>query len=95
MSQIVEVNEDGALYLSPEVLGNAKPHTRYKVKTQGKMLVLVKVADDEPSISDARRLYETRTPEQRAEAFRQWANEERPPAPPLPDEALRRENMYD
>jgi hypothetical protein len=95
MSQIVEVNEDGALYLSPEMLGDAKPHTRYEVKAQGKMLVLVKVADAESQLPGARRFYETATPEQRAEAFRQWANEERPPAPPLSDEALRRENMYD
>lgn len=95
MSQIVEVNEDGALYLSAEVLGNAKPRTRYEVKTHGKMLVLVRVVDVESRPSAERPFYETATPEQRAEAFRQWANEERPPAPALPDEALRRENMYD
>jgi hypothetical protein len=35
------------------------------------------------------------TPEARAEAFQQWAMRKRPPAPPLSDEALRRESLYD
>ena len=38
--------------------------------------------------------WETATPEERAEAFRQWASRHKG-GPGLPAEALRRENMYD
>jgi len=87
MSQIVEVNEEGALYLPPELLAHAKPRTRYEVKVEGQTLILSPVADTRP-------FWETATPEERAEAFRQWALSHKD-GPNLPDEALRRENMYD
>ncbi len=40
-------------------------------------------------------LWKRATPEELKQAIREWANQERPPAPPLPDEALRRENLYE
>lgn len=38
--------------------------------------------------------WQTATPQERAAAARQWAALERPAAPPIPDEALHREQMY-
>lgn len=35
------------------------------------------------------------TPEERAKQFHEWANQERPPAPSLPDELLRRKHLYE
>ena len=88
MNRIVETNEEGAIHLSPELLGEPKPHTRYVVEVDGDILTL------RPE-SNARPFWATATPQERAEAFRQWANKKRPSAPPLPSEALRRENIYD
>jgi hypothetical protein len=88
MSRIVETNEEGAIHLSPELLGEPKPHTRYVVEVDGDTLTLRPEANVRP-------FWATATPQERADAFRRWANKKRPPAPPLPDEALRRENIYD
>jgi hypothetical protein len=35
------------------------------------------------------------TPKERAKQFHEWANQERPPAPSLSDELLRREHLYE
>ncbi|MDQ3812499.1 MAG: hypothetical protein M3347_00955 [Armatimonadota bacterium] len=88
MSQIVEVTEDGALYLPPEVLSHPKPHTRFVVQSQDGSIVLHPVEGSLP-------FWATATPHERAEALRRFASEKRPPAPPIPLEALRRENLYD
>lgn len=41
-------------------------------------------------------IYETRTPQERAQAYLEWAHSPVDmTAPPIPDEALRRENMYE
>jgi hypothetical protein len=37
----------------------------------------------------------TMTPWERAQAFREWAASHKVVAPPIPSEALRRENMYE
>ncbi|MBI3947805.1 MAG: hypothetical protein HY321_17930 [Armatimonadetes bacterium] len=87
MGQIVEVNEAGALTLEPEVLGHVKPHTRYLVERDNGTLVL-RPAEKLP-------FWATATPEERARAILEYASRKRPPAPDLPDEALRRENIYD
>jgi len=88
MSRIIETNEEGAIHLSAELLGERKPHTRYVVEVEGDTLTL------RPE-SSARPFWATATPQERAEVFRRWANTKRPPAPPLPAEALRRENIYE
>jgi hypothetical protein len=87
MTYILEVNEQGALYLPPELLGNAKPHTRYVLGVQGDTLIL---HPEKPQP-----FWVTATPQKQAEAFRKWASMERSPAPTLPLEALRRENIYE
>ncbi len=40
MTRILEVEENGTLTLPPDVLGEAKPHTRYVVEAQGEELTL-------------------------------------------------------
>lgn len=37
-AQIIETDEAGRLVLSPEMLGNAQPHSRYKVEALGRKL---------------------------------------------------------
>jgi hypothetical protein len=86
MSWIVEVDEEGTLRLGPETLGTVKPHTRYIVDAVGNTLVLRPV--------ESQPFWESATPEERAEAFREWAASH-VSGPGLPDEALRRENIYD
>lgn len=90
MEQVVEVNEDGTISLPAELVGNVAPHTRFVVERQNGKLVL------QPENSSA--FWEKLTPAQRAEDFRQWIasiRQHEPARPPLPGEALRRENMYD
>jgi hypothetical protein len=42
-----------------------------------------------------RPFYETASPEEWVRAFREWAASHKGTGTPIPDEALRRENMYD
>ena len=85
MSRIVETNEEGAIHLSPELLGEPKPHTRYVLEVQGDTLTLRPEGPSEP-------LWVTSTAEEQAEAIRVWARSHTD-GPNLPDEALRRERM--
>ena len=82
------LNEDGALTLPPEAIGNAKPHARFVLRQHGGLLVLQPEGQSLP-------FWMTATPLERAERFRQWANQERPDAPVLPLEALSRESIYE
>ncbi len=43
---------------------------------------------------EERPLYETATPEERANAIREWAESHKSDAPAIPLESLRRENLY-
>lgn len=90
MSQIVEVNEDGGLYLPAKVLEQVKPHRRFVVQPVNGMLIL------QPEHT-ALPFWATATPEEWVQNFREWLASMRKEesGPPLPDEALRRENMYD
>jgi hypothetical protein len=87
MSQIVEVDEHGAIQLPADLLLSVKPHTRFALELRGATLVL------QPVESEA--FWTTATPEERAVAVRRWAALERPPAPALSDDAVSREQMYD
>lgn len=40
MTTLLEVNDDGALVLQAEVLGDAPPHTRYEVEMRNGSLML-------------------------------------------------------
>ena len=86
MSQVVELDEQGALLLPPDVLARVRPHTRFLVEVQGETLLL---HPEEPSTQTML------SPTAHAEAIRHWASLERPPYPILDDDALRREHLYD
>ena len=87
MSEIVEIDERGAIQLPDDLLAAVKPRTRFVLEVQGETIVLRPV--------NALPFWQTATPQERAEAARQWAKLERPAAPPIPDEALNRDQMYD
>ncbi|MGH7962816.1 MAG: hypothetical protein ACRERD_13470 [Candidatus Binatia bacterium] len=88
MSQIVEVNEDGGLYLPAKVLEDMKPHRRFVVRPVNGMLIL------QPE-EEALPFWATATAEEWIKGFHEWVNEPRPEAPVIPLEALRRENFYE
>jgi hypothetical protein len=87
MSSIVKINESGGLYLPPELLGEAAKYQEFSLETTGETIVL-------RPLSSSRAVWQTRTPEERAAEFRQWAEAHQNDAN-LPDEAMRRENTYD
>lgn len=87
MSKIVETNEQGAIHLSPELLGEAKPHTRYVLDALGSTFILHPEGTSEP-------MWLSATSEELAKAIRQWALGHTK-GPNLPDEALRRESIYE
>lgn len=86
-NRVVEVNEEGSLYLPSDVLEHAPPHTRYIVNVRGEAIVLQPVAVSSP-------LWARATPQERADDLVRWASSHTN-GPGLPDEALRREHLYD
>ena len=87
MSTIVEIDERGTIQLPEDVLAAVGPYTRLVVEVHGATLILRPEAG-EP-------FWVTASPAERAAAVRRWAALDRPAAPILGDEALRREEMYD
>lgn len=91
MSLIVEVSESGTLQLPAEILQAIGSNTRFVVEVDsvGKQyrLILSPVPPEQP-------FWATATPEERVERFHQWVQSHKGGAN-LPDEALRRENIYD
>jgi hypothetical protein len=85
---ILEANDEGGLYLPPEVIDGAKPHTKFRLEKVAGMLVITAEGEEGPFRQRA-------TPEEWVRSFRQWANAPRPAAPEIPIEALRRENLYE
>lgn len=86
MPYVVEVNDQGALPVPPELQGVVRPHSRYVLEIQGDVLVLR--PEERPPF------WAAATPEQRKSAFLEWVKRH-PAGPGLPDEALRRESLYD
>jgi len=87
MSEVVEINEEGAITLPAEVLEQVKPHKRFVVEVHNGALVLHPEAESLP-------FWATATPEERAKDLRQWVASHKG-GPGLPLEALSRETMYD
>jgi hypothetical protein len=85
MGKIVELDERGAIQLPGDLLAVVKPRTRYVLEMQGETIVLRPIT--------ALPFWQTATPQERAEAARQWAAFEHPAAPPIPDAALHREQI--
>lgn len=99
MSLVVRVNEDGSISFPNEMSGTIKPHRQFYVETEGDTIRLVPLSGFQNEVSElqeeARQLWETQTPEQRLKAMQEWFHSPRPAVPDLPDEALRRESIYD
>jgi len=87
MNQIVETDADGVLHLSPKQLGRGQPHARYVVDVQDETVILTPARSQRP-------FWTTASPRERAEDFRRWAMSHAD-GPGLPDDALRREQLYD
>ena len=88
MAKRIETDDDGYIHISPDALGDKRPHAQYEIEREGNDIHL-RFAQDHK---------QTRSKEE-AEAwvreFRQWMRELAPRAPILPDEALRSESFYD
>ena len=91
MTRIIDADEKGTLHLSAELLGT-RPHARYEVALADGQVVLKPLAVPE---ADTRPLWQRLTPSERIADLRRWVAEQRPSAPSLSDEALRRENLYE
>ena len=87
MSLIVELSESGTLQLPAEILQAIGLKTRFVVEVERDRLILSPVPPEQP-------FWATATPEERAERLMQWVQSHQNGAN-LPDEALRRENIYD
>jgi len=87
MSQVVEINEEGVLALPAEVLEQVKSQRRFVVQFINGMLILRPEHKSLP-------FWATATPEERAEDLRQWVGSHKD-GPGLPDEALKRDTIYD
>lgn len=89
MSKVLEVDREGVLAIPPDLLPDPEPHARYLADVEGDSIVL------RPAPERRLPLWATLTPEERIQDLLEWAEAERPPAPPLSDEALRRESIYE
>lgn len=67
----------------PEVLGEVKPGTHYNLEVHGDVLILR--PEDSSVLSH----------QEKAAQWQKWATSHSSNSPGLPDEALRRENIYD
>jgi hypothetical protein len=85
MDAIVEVDARGVIQLPRDLRAVVKSRTRYVLEMQGETIVLRPIT--------ALPFWQTATPQERAEAARQWAAFEHPAALPIPDAALHREQI--
>lgn len=93
MSLVIEISESGTLQLPDEILQAIGHNTRFMIEVESDgnsnakqyRLILSPIAPQP--------FWATATPEERAERFHQWVQSQKDGAN-LPDEALRRENIY-
>jgi len=89
MSAIIHIAPNGTIQLPPEILAHLQLNTPYAVRTENSKVVMEPAPVERHSNNHL-------SPEQRAKRFRQWVDSmPKREGPPIPDEALRRENMYD
>ena len=69
MTRVLEVEENGTLTLPPDVIGNAKPHTRFVLETHGTSLTL------RPTEERAARTKRSR--KQHTDPLKSWEEERR------------------
>lgn len=66
MGQVIEADDTGRLVLPAELLGEAKPHARYRVEPQGDGFVV------QPETADTREML---TPEEWAQEWQAWTEQ--------------------
>lgn len=89
MEQIIEADANGVIVLSPDIVETIKPHARYSLEEEnGNLRLKLKVAEEEKPF------WMTATPEERAADFRKWVASHTD-GPNLPNEAFRRESIYE
>jgi hypothetical protein len=90
MKTILEVDDRGQLQIPPGLIGYPQPHSRFEAEVNEDHLVL------RPHGRQATlHQWFAADPRQRSEDVQRWLEKERPPAPPLKDEVLRRESIYE
>jgi hypothetical protein len=87
MPSTVQLSPEGTLHLPAEILQAITPHTNFTIEVKQNQVILSPVSLKQPFWAIA-------TPEERAERWHQWVQSHKEGAN-LPDEATRRENIYD
>jgi hypothetical protein len=90
MTLTVILNEDGSLSLPANLFKTVQPHTRFTVKIHNDLLLLYPEGKIPPQLP----LWATVTPEEQATSLLQWIDSIKE-GPGLPDEATRRDSIYD
>jgi virulence-associated protein VagC len=94
MNALIEVEENGEVRL-PAQFHHWKPHTQLQLRQEGDKLLLEPAKGTSLAVETAA-LWSARSPAERAHAFRNLiATLPRREGPEIPDEATRRENIYD
>jgi hypothetical protein len=94
MALTIELPRELETYLGKEA-------ARHRLATSEYVLVLIQEqlnaaeVKKEVELEEPRPFYATATPEEWERAFREWAASHDATTPPIPLEALRRENMYE
>ena len=100
MSVRIKAKKNGDIVIPHSAFDNLNPEADYDVEREGNAFRVVPVnkaiaSDFDRRQSEARQRRESMTPQERAADFLDWVASMDIRVPSLPDEALRRENMYD
>ncbi len=87
MEREIQADERGVIQIEPEYVGGIRPHDRYTVERSNGTITLRPIEGKEP-------FWKTATPEEWTKRFQQWVDSHTD-GPGLPDEATRRESIYD
>jgi hypothetical protein len=88
MGQTIHADENGALVVSPGILGRVEPGTRFSVEPHGDVVILRRES------VEAERWWASTTPAQRVAWLDEWIAS-LPASPALPRQATRRDSMYE
>lgn len=89
MEQIIEADANGVIVLSPETNASIKPHARYALEEENGDLKLKRKLNEEE-----KPFWMTASTEEWVASFKQWV-ESHTDGPNLPNEAFRRESIYE
>lgn len=100
MSRKVRSNKKGDIIITHDMFEGLRPNADYEIEQEGNALKLMptdeSITDQVENLqAEAKRLWTEASPEERVRAFREWLEKPRSKSPPLPEEAMHRESMYD